>query len=411
MRFRRGRLLNDSAPACAWIAEQQAASDSTRTERSALAGRRLLFVINDLDFFVSHRLPIAVAARDAGMDVHVAVAPGPAVKRLQAEGITLHPVPITRSGTHPAEELRVLWRLYRIYRRLRPDLVHAVTIKGVLYGGWAARLANVPAVVSAISGLGHVFVQRGIRAAVGRSLVLWGYRLALRPRRSRVIFQNPEDQATFLGARIMTQSNATLIRSAGVDLTEYKPVPEAPGTVLVVFASRMLWSKGAGDFVVAAERLHASGIRARFILVGPPDPQNPAAISESQLEQWHGAGIVEWWGRREDMPQVFAQSHIVCLPTAYGEGVPKVLIEAAASGRPIVATDVPGCREVVKHGMNGLLVPAGDIDELCRGLKRLIDDPQLRRDMGAQGRKIAESEFSVERVVSETLDVYRELIE
>jgi glycosyltransferase involved in cell wall biosynthesis len=376
----------------------------------ALAGRRLLFVINDLDFFISHRLPIALAAKDAGMDVHVAVAPGAGAKRLQAETITLHPIPMTRSGTHPIQELRAVWRLYRIFRSLRPDLVHTVTIKGVLYGGLAARMARVPALVSAIPGLGHIFVQRGARAALVRTLVLLGYRLALRQRRTRVIFQNPDDRAKFLGAALTKPAETVLIRGAGVDLAEYRPVPEPAGRTLVVFASRMLWSKGVGDFVAAAERLRAAGTQARFAMVGPYDPDNPAAVPEDQLREWDRKGVVEWWGLRDDMPDVFAQAHVICLPTSYGEGVPKVLIEAAASGRPIVATDVPGCREIVRDGVNGMLVPAGDIDMLCRALKRLIDDPVSRREMGAKGREIAAEEFSVDQVVMETLSVYRELV-
>lgn len=172
----------------------------------------------------------------------------------------------------------------------------------------------------------------------------------------------------------------------------------------------MLWSKGVGDFVTAAAKLKMLGVSARFALVGPSDPHNPAAIPESMLRQWHSDAKAEWWGRRDDMPQVLAQAHIVCLPTVYGEGVPKVLIEAAASGRPIVATDVPGCREVVQHGINGLLVPAGDMEALCRALKQLIESASLRQEMGRHGRAIAERHFSVEKVVRQTLDVYRELL-
>lgn len=376
-----------------------------------LRARRLLFVINDLDFFVSHRLPIAIAARQASMEVRVAAAPSPAEARLHAEGIGFDAVPVTRSGAHLVQELRVIWRLFRLFRSWKPDIVHSVTIKAVLYGGLAARFARVPALVSAISGLGHVFIQRGFRAALARTLVMRGYRIALSHPRSRVIFQNPDDRATFLRARAARDHDTVLIRGSGVSLDAFRPVLEPPGPVLLVLASRMLSTKGVGDFVAAAVRLKAQGVDARFALVGPSDPHNPAGIPEIALRAWQSGGHVEWWGRRDDMPKVFAQAHVVCLPTVYGEGVPKVLIEAAACGRPIVATDVPGCREVVQNEVNGLLVPPGNVEALCHALKRLIDDAALRREMGRQGRELAERHFSLADVVQKTLAVYRDLLD
>jgi glycosyltransferase involved in cell wall biosynthesis len=172
----------------------------------------------------------------------------------------------------------------------------------------------------------------------------------------------------------------------------------------------MLWDKGVGEFVEAARKLKDSGVRARFVLIGDTDAGNPAAVSKEQLESWHNSGGVEWWGRREDMPEVFAQCNIFCLPTAYGEGVPKVLIEAASCGRAIVTSDWPGCREIVRNGENGLLVPVRDADALANALQKLIDNAELRQEMGVRGREIVKAEFSMERVVEETLAVYRELL-
>lgn len=193
-------------------------------------------------------------------------------------------------------------------------------------------------------------------------------------------------------------------------MKDFAPSPEVKGIPVVLFASRMLWTKGVREFVDAARRLQANGVRARFVLVGEPDGGNPMAIPTDELKAWAQSGAVEWLGRRNDMPTVFAQSHIVCLPTSYGEGVPKVLIEAAASLRAIVATDVPGCREIVRHGENGLLVPVHDVDVLAAVLNELIQDVSLRQRMGSRGREIAEAEFSLAKVTAETLSVYQELL-
>jgi glycosyltransferase involved in cell wall biosynthesis len=376
-----------------------------------LKNRRLLFVINDLDFFISHRLPIAIAARNAGMDVHVAVADSSAATYLRGEGIVVHRTPITRSGVHPWREVGTLLKLYQLCRMLQPDIVHCVTIKGVIYGGIAARLARVRAVVSAIPGLGYVFTEPGLLAALRKATVSALYRVALNGPRRRVIFQNPDDMAMFTKSAIAQHDACVLIRGAGVDLREFQPSSEPPEQpIVVVFASRMLWAKGVGAFVSAATRLRNARFNARFVLVGASDSGSPSAVPEQQLRLWHESGIVEWWGRRDDMPFVFSQSHIVCLPTTYGEGVPKVLIEAAASARPIVATNVPGCREIVQDGNNGILVPPKDEIALVDALRQLIVDPERRRSMGLRGREIAETEFAVEKVVDETLAVYRALV-
>lgn len=372
--------------------------------------KRLLYVVNDAGFFLSHRARLAAAARDAGYDVHVATPAGPLVAKICAEGFTFHPIPMVRSGMHPLRELRTLWALGGLYRRLGPDLVHHVTIKPVLYGGIAARMARVPAIVSAITGLGHVFVAKGLRARVLKRLVKIGYRSAFRHPNIAVVFQNPDDRADFLRENIVQSQCAVLIKGSGVDMSEFAPrAVQAAGSPLVICASRMLHSKGVGDFVAAAKRLLQAGRKARFALVGDSDPANPKSISRAELAQWATEAGIEWWGRRDDMADVMAQADIVCLPTTYGEGVPKVLIEAAAAGRAIVATDVPGCREIVRHEENGLLVPPRDISALAAAMERLIADPALRARMGARGREIAVAEFSLEHVIRETLAVYRRL--
>lgn len=371
--------------------------------------RRLLMVVNDAAFFLSHRMPIARAARDAGFDVHVATPADAAADRIAAAGFCFHPVPLVRGGRSAWREVRAVRALFGLYRRLRPDLAHHVTIKPVIYGGVAARAARVRAVVSAVSGLGYVFLARGPAAALRRAAVRSAYRVALRHRNGRVIFQNPDDRAEFIRDGIVAADAAVLIRGSGVDLAEFAPAPEVDAEPLVVLPSRLLWDKGVAEFVAAARALRARGVRARFALVGDTDPQNPAAVPAATLAAWRAQGEVEWWGWRTDMPEVIRQAHVVCLPS-YREGLPKVLIEAAAAGRASVATDVPGCREVVRHEETGLLVPVRDAGALAAALARLVEDAPLRRRLGERARTRAAAEFSVGGVVRAHLGVYEELL-
>lgn len=370
---------------------------------------KLLYVVNDGPFFLSHRLPLALAAREAGYEVHVATPPGAAAAEIQAQGLAYHPITLVRSGTRPVQEIASFLDLLRLYRRLRPGIVHHVTIKPTLYGGVAARLAGVPAVVSAVTGLGYLFVSRNAKTVLLRRSVTSAYRLALRHPRSRVIFQNPDDLAFFEERRLIRPRQAVLIRGSGVDMAAFAPGAAPAGPPVVLLAARMLWDKGVGEFMEAARTLRGKGVAARFALAGDTDPANPAAVPPSRLEAWRASGLVEWWGHRTDMAEAFNGAHVVCLPS-YREGLPKVLIEAAACGRPLVTTDAPGCREIVQHGVNGLLVPVGDAAALAAALQRLIDDPALRQRMGEAGRELAAKEFSLDKVIGETLTVYRDLL-
>jgi glycosyltransferase involved in cell wall biosynthesis len=240
--------------------------------------------------------------------------------------------------------------------------------------------------------------------------VLFVCRFALGHSNARTVFQNPDDQMIFTKQGIVDEQLTRVIRGSGVDMSQFVHLPEMPGIPLVILCARMLWSKGVRIFVEAARALRDTGVKARFALIGDTDIGNPAAIARFELEAWRDEGVVEWWGHCDGMPEIFKQCHIVCLPSAYGEGVPKVLIEAAASGRAIVATAIPGCGEIVRDGVNGLLVPVHDSVRLADALQRLIENPQLRRQMGAQGRAMAEAEFSIEKVVGETLEIYNQLL-
>ena len=370
----------------------------------------ILFVINDAPFFLSHRLPLAQAARDAGYDVHVAAPDCLEVKRILAEGLSYHSIPVSRWGTHVLQDANTIWSLFRLYKKLKPQIIHHVTIKPVLYGSLAARWAKVPSVVNAVPGLGHVFVAQGIKARILRELVKGAYRLFLRHRRLKVIFQNPDDMHLFVDSGIVAGGNALLIKGAGVDTDYYHSTPLPETTPVVIMASRLLWNKGVGEFVAAANRLKAQGVVARFALVGEPEAGNPAAVPIEQLKAWVDEGRVEWWGRRIDMPVVFAQSNVVCLPSYYPEGVPKVLIEAASCGRAIVTTDTPGCREIVGNHENGLLVPPRDVEALAAALQCLIEDRAVCERMGRKGREIVIGAFSLEQVIGDTLQLYRTLL-
>ncbi len=371
---------------------------------------KLLFFVTEDWYFCSHRLPLALAAQRAGYDVVVVTRVSQYGEFIRSHGLKLISLEISRRSRNPFKELGVIWSLFRIYKDHQPDIVHHVALKPVLYGSIAARLAGVPAVVNALAGLGFLFVSKRSKARLLRPFIEMAFRLLLNRPNTRVILQNPDDMALLVTRGVLTPACAALIRGSGVDLVQFHVVAENDGVPLVVLASRMLWDKGVGDFVEAARQLKQKGVNARFILVGVGDPDNPASISNNQLDAWQQEGIVEWWGKRTDMPVVLSLSHIVCLPSAYGEGVPKVLIEAAACGRAIVTTDAPGCREIVRNEENGLLVPLKNVDDLAKAILKLIENPTLRKDMGKRGRVIVEKEFSIETVVHQTLPIYDELI-
>lgn len=371
---------------------------------------KLLYVINDAGFFLSHRLALARAAEKSGFEIHVAVPAGPKSGDIAAKGFTVHLIPMSRTGVNPLAEARSVLALYSLYRKLKPDLVHQLTIKPMIYGSIAAALSGTGPVVNAVTGMGYAFTERGLFNAMLRAIVMAAYRLAFGFIRHRIIFQNPDDRDFFLENDLVSEREAAVIRGSGVDPEEFPYTPEPEGTPVVVLASRMLWNKGIGDFVEAARRLKSEGLRARFALVGTSDPANPSSVPESELKRWNEEGCVEWWGLRKDMPAVLSGASVVCLPSYYREGVPRVLIEAACAGRPIVTTNTPGCREIAQNGDNGLLVPPRDGGALAQALKTLILAPEIRKRMGRKGRSLVESDFSLQRVIRDTLEVYDMLL-
>lgn len=371
---------------------------------------KLLFFITEDWVFCTHRLPLAVSALEAGFDVTLVTNVNAHAETIRNAGIKLIPLNLDRGSMNPLKGLSEVTRLVAIYRQEKPDIVHHVAIKPIIFGSIAARLAGVGNVVNALTGMGYIFTSDHLKTRLMRPLVNISFRVLLNGRRSRLIMQNQDDSAMLVNAGIVCASRTRLIRGAGVDTKEFyyshEPSTQPP---VVVFPARMLKDKGVVEFVTAAKTLKNRGVGGRFILVGDTDAHNHAAIGADQLKMWEEEGCVEWWGRRNDMPEVLASAHIVCLPS-YREGLPKALLEAASSGRPIVTTDTIGCREVVRHGENGFLVPLRSTVELADALEKLIQDAELRRKMGLRGREIVEAEFSVEKVIKETLAVYAELL-
>lgn len=370
---------------------------------------KLLFFVTEDWYFFSHRLPLALAAKQAGYDVSVVTRVSAHGDLIKAAGIKLIPLKLSRRGSNPFAELKVIGRLISIYRSEQPDIVHHVALKPVLYGSFASRIARVPMVVNAMAGLGLLFSSRSLKARLARPVFMIFFRFLLNRKGARVILQNPDDVALMCDSGVLKNERITLIRGSGVDTHEFKAQPEPGGEPVAILASRLLWDKGVAEFVDAARLLKKEGIVARFALVGEGDIENPGSISNGQLQAWHDEGVIELWGRKADMPDVFAQSHIVCLPSFYGEGVPKVLIEAAACERPVVTTDSPGCREIVRDGVNGILVPVRDSSAVVQALKKLIESPELRTKMGKSGRELVVREFSLDKVNRETLAIYKEL--
>ena len=374
---------------------------------------RLLFVVNVDWFFLSHRLPIALEAKRHGYDVHVATGLTDKQAELEAHGLTVHPLNLKRGSTNLVDLVSTIRDISRVFRMVQPDIVHLVTIKPVLLGGLAARWNRVPAVVAAISGLGTVFVARGLLAMARRWIAGRLYRMALKQQNIRVIFQNPSDHALLTNLCGLTEQQTLMIDGSGVDLGEYicRPVPD--GDPVIMLASRLLYSKGIGEFVEAAKivRSKYSGPETppRFVLVGAVDPDNPASVPPSHIDQWVADGTIEYRGQRKDMPEVLSSATIIVLPSYYGEGLPKILIEAAACCRAVITTDHPGCRDAIEPDVSGLLVPVRDSEALAEAILRLLADPELRQKLSAAGRQLAERRFDIATVVEKHMAAYSEL--
>ena len=371
---------------------------------------KVLFVLTQDRYFWLHRRVLARAAKAAGMQVAVAASPGSAIEDIRSEGFEFFPLRLQPGRKNPLHELISILELVRLYRHLRPDLVHHISIKSVLWGTIAARISGVPGIVNAITGLGYAFNGKSARQRLIRWLITVGLRLSVLGRNARVTFENPDDEQLFIENRLCSKQQSRLILSVGVDTEVFSPGIEPNGIPTVTLPARMIWDKGVGEFVEAVRILKEREFKFKAVLAGAPDPSNPNYVPEPTLKKWTRENLVEWLGQVEDMPSLYQRSHIVCLPSSYREGVPMALVEAASCGRPIVTTNEPGCKETVKNGVSGLLVPPHDSEALAEALQRLLEDPAMRQNMGKAGRELAVNRFSKEIVIGKTFEVYRELL-
>lgn len=367
--------------------------------------QKILYVINHMDWFWSHRLPLAQGAKAQGYDVYVAAAGAGGDKELQRAGFTGLELP-------RGNIFKIMTALHRHITRNRPDIVHAITLKYAFISGLVAQRHKNLCLVHTLAGLGYLFSGDGLRPKILRAFTGPFLKLALNRQNTKIIFQNPDDMTLLTGRGFVRPEDCHLIRSSGVDIKEFpcRPEPEADEP-LVLMPTRLIREKGIAVFVEAARILRKSGSPARFEIAGGLSSSNPNAITRAEMLAMTADGAVKWLGKVEDMPELLARTTLIAYPSYYREGVPKVLLEAAATGRAIVTTDHPGCREAVNHGENGLLVPVKDAVALADAIEVLLDSPAERKKMGQAGRKIAEEQFDVRKIVKETVKVYSRIYE
>lgn len=370
---------------------------------------KILFLTTEDSTFWSHRLALARATREAGAEVVIMARWGEYCERLEREGFRVIPWKVSRRSLNPFRELYSFLQVLKVYHEERPDLAHHVALKPIAYGGSAARLCQGIPAVNSVTGLGPVFIHSRPLMRALRYLLTTALRWVFGASNCHVVFQNHDDRNLLVSQRVVPEEKTAVVPGFGVDTENFVPSPEPGGVPIVMLPARMLWEKGIREFVEAAAGLRQRGVAARMVLVGAPDPNNPGCIARERLKEWGDSGIIEWWGQCTNMPSILGQAQVVCLPS-YREGVPKVLLEAAACARPIVTTDAPGCSLAVRQGENGFLVPVKDSEALATAIIALLGDKGLRRKMGAAGRARALQEFSEQRVARQMLDVYQFLL-
>lgn len=371
--------------------------------------KKALFIVVNVDwFFLSHRLPIALAAKEKGYRVTIVSKDTGKREEIEALGLRFINVEFERSGANPLHELRCIKILYKIYKLEKPDIIHHVTLKASLLGCLAAKLSGIKRIVNAISGFGYNFTDErtGIKQRIIRTMM----NMAFKSKKFHFIFQNPDDINQFMKFNFVSESQIHLIKGSGVDLNKFtyeKPISKEK--VQVILPARMLYDKGIIEFIQAAKKIKDKVVdKAEFVLVGDCDTINLSGIKEEDIKREIDVPFLNWIGFKKDIFSFIKKSDIVVLPS-YREGLPKSLIEACAVGRPIVTTDVEGCRECVIEGYNGYLVPAKNIETLSEKMEDLINDPEKRTRMGINGRILAEKNFSIDFVIREHLRIYKDL--
>jgi glycosyltransferase involved in cell wall biosynthesis len=373
--------------------------------------RRLLFLVTEDWYFWAHRLPLARAARDAGYEVAVATRVGHFGERIGAEGFRLEPLPWIRGSINPLRLALDLLAIVRLYRRLRPDIIHHVSLKPIMLGTAAARFVPRSVVLNALTGRGYIFTARSLRARVLAPVISVLLRLLLRRPNTIVLLENDDDRRFVVDTIGVAAQQTAVNQGSGIDVPNFcvLPMPQAE-PVAIGCAARMVGIKGIADLVAASRMLRARNVPHRLVLAGATDAENPDAIPEQVLRDWARQDGVEWLGQIGDVRELWRQCHIAALASLGGEGVPLSLVEAAACGRPLVATDVPGSRDIAQGGINALLAPPRSPHLLADALERLIKDDHMRTAFAAESRRIAESRFSADKVLATTLALYDRLL-
>ena len=375
-----------------------------------LLNKCLLFVVNDSDFLISHRLEVCLKAKHEGCIVHVICPKKPSASRLLDLGFNVHFVEFGRNQIKPFSELKIIFQLILLFRQIRPNLVHLITIKPYLYGGIVARITKVPSVVSAVAGLGILFSSAELKYRLIRLIVYPLFKIAFGHKSQIVIFQNSTDRQILVAWKVLLAFKARIIRGSGVKLSSYPVLPEPKSYPPVIsFAARLLKDKGVETLVDASRLLKSKKINVHIWLIGEVDPGNNNSVTQQQLRDWENEGLITPFGFRADVADLFSKSNIITLPSFYGEGLPKVLLEAAACGRAVITTDHPGCRDAVELD-TGILVPIRDHVALAEAIQDLVQNPKKRQRMGVAGRRLAEQEFAVEMVVASHVRIYQELL-
>lgn len=371
---------------------------------------KLLILINDLSFFYSHRLPIAMASKLEGFDVVVGYGQlgGADPKILESKGIKLNHVPMLRGRFNIFSDLKTFICIWNLFKKEKPNVVHLVTIKPYLYGGIISRLIGIKSTVSAVSGLGSLFLHNNIKSKIVRFILSPFFKIALNHKNQKVILQNNDDANFLIKWGVLSSNKIRIIKGSGVNLKNFTEFEEKSGLPTVCLASRLLQDKGIYDFISAAKIIKEKKIKAQFFIAGDLDLMNPSGLNSLDLKKIKKEKCVKVIGFKKNIAKLYSNSHIICLPS-YREGLPKSLAEAAAASRAVVTTDVPGCRDAIIANKTGLLVPVKNPKKLADAIQFLIENPQKRMKMGKAGRVFAEKEFSIEKIVKNHLDIYKEL--
>lgn len=371
--------------------------------------KKILYVINHIDWFWSHRLPLAKGAQEKDWDVHLAVTDASKDDKLVPNGFTGHELPASDQGFMPLTLLKTIVAIHTLIKQEKPDLIHAITLKYAFIAGLAARIHKDVQVVHTLAGLGYLFSGEGIKPRILRLMVGPLLKIALKHKRAKIIFQNPDDMALMIKRGFVKENQCNLILGSGVDINDFEDTPlPKNSTPVILMPTRLVHDKGIAIFIEAAKIVTQNGFDVRFQIAGGITHNNPLAINENEMHEMLKGSPVEWLGKVKDMPTLYKTASFICYPSYYGEGVPKVLLEACASARPIITTDHPGCRETVRDGINGILIPVKDAIATAKAIEKMLNDPDKMQNMAQASRTLAQDLFDVKIIVEKTLAVYED---